>query len=141
MNENLLRDLHELTEVASDGKTVDPEITHLLDRRAWSPSALRRTVKRLRRQQMLHHGPGLSLRLTDTGIQSAREVVRRHRLWETYLISHADVAPGVVDLSADRIEHVLDPDLIRQLEATLADQAGKELPRSPHELVAEKGVP
>ena len=141
MNENLLRDLHEWTEMASDSNAVGPEITQLLDRRAWSPSALRRTVKRLRRQQMLHHGPGPSLRLTVAGSQSAREVVRRHRLWETYLITHADVAPGVVDLSADRIEHVLDPDLIRQLEATLADQTGRELPRSPHELVAEKGVP
>ena len=141
MNENLLRDLHEWKEMTSDGNAVGPEITQLLARRAWSPRTLRRTVKRLRRQQMLHQGSALGLRLTEIGRDAAREVVRRHRLWETYLITHADVAPGVVDLSADRIEHVLDPDLIRQLEVTLANQAGRELPRSPHELVAEKGVP
>jgi manganese/zinc/iron transport system permease protein len=83
---------------------------------------------------MLDLAPGSRLRLTDTGRKAAQEVVRRHRLWETYLITHADVAAGVVDLSADRIEHVLDPDLIRQLEAALADQADRELPRSPHDL-------
>jgi hypothetical protein len=36
------------------------------------------------------------------GRDKARQVVRKHRLWETYLITHADVAPGQVDLGADR---------------------------------------
>jgi hypothetical protein len=85
--------------------------------------------------------PNQRFRLTDGGREAAREVVRRHRLWETYLITHADVAPGVVDLSADRIEHVLEPELIRQLEVTLAETTEKTLPPSPHALNVVKGVP
>lgn len=135
MDENLLRDLHEWNE--SSDSTHHPDANHLLTRRAWSPNALHRTLKRLRRKRMLEPAHGQVLRLTDAGREAAREVVRRHRLWETYLITHADVAPGVVDLSADRIEHVLDPDLIRQLEAVLADQAGRDLPPSPHDLPVE----
>jgi manganese/zinc/iron transport system permease protein len=141
MDENLLRDLHEWSEAANTSQADGPEATQLMTRRAWSPTALARTAKRLRRQRMLTEAPGPAICLTDTGKAAAREVVRRHRLWETYLITHADVAPGMVDLSADRIEHVLDPDLIRRLEATVADQASKELPRSPHQLVGEKGGP
>lgn len=140
-DENLLRDLHEWSETASNGDINGPSRRQLMTRRAWSPSALRHTVSRLRRQRLLRLDAGQTIRLTGPGRKAAQEVVRRHRLWETYLITHADVAPGMVDLSADRIEHVLEPDLIRQLEATLADAAQKPLPPSPHALNVVKGVP
>jgi manganese/zinc/iron transport system permease protein len=141
MDENLLRDLHEWQEAKSSPRGEDPTIEQLLLRRAWSPAALRYTLKRLFRQGLISYESGRVVALTETGREAAREVVRRHRLWETYLITHADVAPGMVDLSADRIEHVLEPDLIRQLEAALIEPDDKALPRSPHALVVEKGVP
>jgi manganese/zinc/iron transport system permease protein len=105
------------------------------------PAALRHTKARLTRRGQIQAGQGSSVRLTDAGRQAAREVVRRHRLWETYLITHADVAAGMVDLSADRIEHVLEPDLIRQLEAKLSADLETDLPASPHALAAGKGRP
>jgi manganese/zinc/iron transport system permease protein len=145
MDENLLRDLFEWQESVANAGQNAPEPRHLLARRAWSPVALQRTVSRLRRRGMLRRNVDQRLQLTEAGRLAARDVVRRHRLWETYLITHADVAPGVVDLSADRIEHVLDPDLIRRLELKLADQTNKEIPGSPHDLTiqpaAAKGAP
>jgi len=140
MDENLLRDLHEWSETESTGDVNGPAPHQLMTRRAWSPSALRHTIRRLKRKQLLRLDSGQTIRLTDPGRKAAQGVVRRHRLWETYLITHADVAPGMVDLSADRIEHVLEPDLIERLEATLADTTEKTLPRSPHSLVVEKGA-
>ncbi len=139
MDENLLRDLHEWAEAAA-GAGEGPRVDTLLRRRAWVPAALRRTIARLSRQGKLRTGAGSSIHLTDAGRQAAREVVRRHRLWETYLITHADVAAGMVDLSADRIEHVLEPELIRQLEAKLSDEVATDLPASPHTLAGEKGT-
>jgi manganese/zinc/iron transport system permease protein len=109
-------------------------------RRAWSPAPLRQTVKRLKGQALVRMEPADRIVLTASGKQAAMEVVRRHRLWETYLITHADVAPAVVDLNADRIEHVLAPDLIRQLEKKLSDRVESDLPPSPHTLSTEKGT-
>jgi manganese/zinc/iron transport system permease protein len=77
--------------------------------------------------------------LTGQGRLTAGEVVRKHRLWEAYLISHADVATGMVDLSADRIEHILDKEIIDQLEALFPEIRPQEIPRSPHTLVAAGG--
>jgi manganese/zinc/iron transport system permease protein len=134
MSENLLRDLHEWSETATNGEQAGPDENALMIRRAWSPVALGRTLGRLTRQGMVRQGPGSIIHLTDAGRQAAWEVVRRHRLWETYLITHADVAPGMVDLSADRIEHILEPELIRQLEVALNDTQKPALPRSPHAL-------
>jgi manganese/zinc/iron transport system permease protein len=139
MDENLLRDLHEWSETT--GNAIGPQIKQLRSRRAWLPAALRNTISRLTRQRMINKNAGGIVCLTESGKHAAREVVRRHRLWETYLITHADVAPGMVDLSADRIEHVLEPDLIRQLEASLADKTQNDLLRSPHAITVKKGTP
>jgi manganese/zinc/iron transport system permease protein len=138
MEENLLRDLYEWSESLADGHAPGIELQTLINRRSWSRPTLTRAVRRLRRQQKIERTPGNRIHLSETGHLAALEVVRRHRLWETYLITHADVAPGMVDLSADRIEHVLGPDLIRQLEEKLEEQTREDLMRSPHSLSFKK---
>jgi manganese/zinc/iron transport system permease protein len=132
MEENLLRDLYEWSE-AGQGR-IDIAIEELNRHRSWSLSALNKTIRRLHRQQKIQLSSDNRVNLSESGRLAALEVVRRHRLWETYLITHADVAPGMVDLSADRIEHVLEPELIRQLEASLEEKTKKEALRSPHTL-------
>lgn len=140
MNENLLRDLHEWSETTSGRNGDGALIQDLLRRRAWAAVSLKNTIRRLTRQRMIRQEDQGAILLTAAGKEAAREVVRRHRLWETYLITHADVAPGMVDLSADRIEHVLEPELIRKLEATLDRSEDKTPPPSPHSLTVEKGA-
>jgi manganese/zinc/iron transport system permease protein len=68
--------------------------------------------------------------------------VRSHRLWETFLIENADIAPDHVDRDADQIEHILSPDLLDTLEDQLR-QAGRwpaglklPVPASPHSITA-----
>jgi manganese/zinc/iron transport system permease protein len=144
LKENLLRDLYEWfesTHVAADESipTTDPHISaptvdDLLSRRSWSRGQLLRTVKRLAASQDLTADARNRLRFTEQGIRAAKNIVRKHRLWEAYLISHADVATGMVDLSADRIEHILDEDIIGQLERLFPNVNPKELPESPHVL-------
>ena len=74
-------------------------------------------------------------RLTHQGARQARRAARNHRLWELYLIHFADLAPSRVDRAADQIEHVLEPELIAQLEALLTqDTAQVQVPVSPHSL-------
>ncbi|MCA9309816.1 MAG: hypothetical protein KDA21_01330, partial [Phycisphaerales bacterium] len=55
------------------------------------------------------------------------------RLWEEYLVRHADVAPSHVDWSADVVEHVLSPEMIRRLEDSVSAR-GEALPPSLHPL-------
>jgi manganese/zinc/iron transport system permease protein len=70
--------------------------------------------------------------LTPSGLTAARRIVRNHRLWELFLIHHADIAPSHVDRDADLVEHVLDAPLMAELEALL--EADTTLPSSPHPL-------
>ena len=59
--------------------------------------------------------------------------MRNHRLWEMYLITHADIAPSHVDRDADQVEHVLGEDLVARLESLLESGASTTIP-SPHRL-------
>jgi len=147
-SENLLRDLYEWFEnvrpadgaAAVEFQRQGPRIADLLARRSWSSRQLLRTVKHLTASRDLTIDAGHRLLFTDQGVQAAKAIVRKHRLWEAYLVAHADVATGMVDLSADRIEHVLDEEIIGQLERLFPSVNPKELPKSPHALASWQGA-
>lgn len=113
----------------------------LLDVRAWRERDLRGRIRSsVRAGLVVDHFDG-TVALTDAGLIEAQRVVRNHRLWETYLITHADVATSQVDHEADRIEHVLGHDLVKQLETIAAeDGAPGRVPSSPHELTPDAGA-
>lgn len=53
---------------------------------------------------------GGSVRLTQGGTTEAKRIVRRHRLWERYLVDQAGLSPDHVHTPAATLEHVaLDP--------------------------------
>jgi len=106
------------------------------EKRTWSDRHLRRLFSSARRQKLLRVGADGKYFLTAAGLAAARQVARNHRLWELYLIAHADVAPSRVDRFADFIEHVLEPDILDELETLLAQEYPHmtRMPASPHEL-------
>lgn len=72
------------------------------------------------------------LHLTDTGRQQATQLVRSHRLWETYLVEYLGLPLDHVHGPATRMEHFIDPALQEQLATQLtkktADPHGREIP-------------
>ncbi len=120
-------------------EAVSPQ--RLLTKRSWTPGQLRRLSASAERAGLLHRRPDGRAQLTAGGLTEARQIIRNHRLWEMYLITYANVAPGHVDRSADRIEHVLDADTILELENRLSEQYEQlRLPPSPH-VIAPSGTP
>ncbi|TWT66321.1 Manganese transport system membrane protein MntB [Posidoniimonas polymericola] len=77
--------------------------------------------------------------LTSKGLAAAARVTRAHRLWEQFLVEHADIAADHVHRSADDIEHVLPAHLVDELERELhyagrlpLAASGVAVPQSPH---------
>jgi manganese/zinc/iron transport system permease protein len=68
-----------------------------------------------------------AVHLTAEGKLEARRVTRNHRLWETYLLRYADVAPQHIHHNADQIEHVIEPNVVNELEELLAGREGAAL--------------
>jgi manganese/zinc/iron transport system permease protein len=106
----------------------------LLARRSWTPSRVRKLLRIAERQELIWRDAQESYRLTPKGAEQARRAARNHRMWELFLIHYADIAPAHVDRDADRIEHVLEPAMIAELES-LMKQKLPRVPESPHELV------
>jgi manganese/zinc/iron transport system permease protein len=138
--EHLLRGIFELCELPADS-TLTPErnpaasIPSLLDLRTWTASQLQRQIRKSVAEGLVWQNADGAIELTGKGRSEAARLVHRHRLWELYLISHADVAASRVDQEADAIEHVLEPELIEQLEELLRrEHRGREIPASPHPL-------
>jgi manganese/zinc/iron transport system permease protein len=59
-------------------------------------------------------------RLTEDGAKRAAHIVRLHRLWEVYLV-HLGQGVEKVHCSAEEMEHILTPELERELTALLKD--------------------
>ncbi|MEW4530135.1 iron chelate uptake ABC transporter family permease subunit [Maioricimonas sp. JC845] len=135
--QHLLRSLYEALEssgeLAWDGQgSVPIPMSTLLDARSWSPRRMKRQLRRLEAKEMCRT-EGAGVRLLPAGRAEAARLVRQHRLWEIFLITHADIAPGKVDRDADAIEHVLDPEIVEKLEQTLAEEGRPAaIPSSPH---------
>ncbi|MCK5923820.1 MAG: hypothetical protein KAG66_22995, partial [Methylococcales bacterium] len=106
-------------------------------KRTWPPQKLARILKIESSFGHLENMGQGYLRLSEEGFGEAARITRNHRLWEVYLVTHADIAPSHVDRDADMVEHVLDADLVSQLEEVLRGQDTRiPLPSSLHEIPA-----
>jgi len=111
------------------------QISELFTHRSWSVRRVRQVIAAAEREGTVRIDSETGWRLTRSGAKIARRAVRNHRLWEMYLISHAEIAPSHVDRDADDIEHVLGAEVIEQLEQLLASRVPAAIvPPSPHPL-------
>ena len=88
-------------------------------RRSWSARGFKRGLRSAEKAGLLTVDDAETFRLTPAGLREAASVTRNHRLWEIYLIEHADVATTHVDRDADAVEHVLGTAMVRKLEQHL----------------------
>lgn len=142
--QHLLRGLYEflearelLDEKHQSDSTYVPFST-LLQMRSWSPAKLKKIIERATQDQLVVTLQEDQLRLTKAGLLEAARLVHEHRLWELYLITYADVAASKVDQDADAIEHVLEPEVIAELESLLVLQSRDKVLQSPHAIEIEQ---
>ncbi len=139
--QHLLRAAFELIEQAQNEVSNEAEElslsnapvsrTDLLAKRTWPASQLDRilrTESAIGHLEMLEGGN--QVQLSESGFGEASRITRNHRLWEIYLVTHADIAPSHVDRDADMVEHILEADLVKRLETELRSR-GAWIP-SPH---------
>lgn len=129
--EHALRAIWESLEHSGSDFCHKSEITA---RGGWANS---NTCQRLHRAGLLTIIQTVSeteIRLSPTGERRAVEVVRRHRLWEHYLLRRADFDEDHVDRGADDLEHLLPLELLDELEKELNTERGS-IPPSPHPII------
>lgn len=115
--ENILKTFYHLGESKQDF-TATRGVESIQARRAIPIQVLYRGLGRLLRGNYLVAAPQ-GWQLTSAGLQEAKQVVKRHRLWELYLSKHLHIPITEVHEKAERIEHVLSERLSKELEELL----------------------
>ena len=145
--QHLLRAVYELIEleygVSDQAVLPNKSISHgaLLAHRTWSVSNLNKWLRLGVREDHIQAFDGKTVSLTESGFGEAARITRNHRLWEIFLITHADIAPSHVDRDADSVEHILSPEMVHELEGILEESIDTQvIPPSPHELMGNESI-
>jgi DtxR family transcriptional regulator, Mn-dependent transcriptional regulator len=91
-------------------------------------------VKRLSEKKLVVYKKYQGVKLSDTGKDTAVAVIRKHRLWEVFLVEKLDFAWDEVHEVAEQLEHIKSEKLIKELERFLdypkRDPHGDPIPDS-----------
>lgn len=130
--ENLLKDLYVWGERHGEDWQTPVSWPALMGLRGQTARQLSHVASSLRRRGLLGAtDPGLAL--SPAGVDAAARVVRKHRLWETYLTTSLELAADHVHRDADAMEHALSETALDELDRKLgfpdADPHGQPIPR------------
>jgi DtxR family Mn-dependent transcriptional regulator len=126
-----------------ESRTDEPVSTNALaERLGITPGSVSAMLKRLDELGLITHVPYRGVRLTEDGRRIALEVIRHHRLLESYLAEALGMPWDRVHAEAEVLEHVLSEDLEELIAAKLGhptvDPHGDPIPTADLEL--EEGL-
>lgn len=76
-------------------------------------------LRKLADKQLIHYKKYQGVRLTDEGERLALQVIRRHRLWEVFLVEKLGFGWDAVHAIAEELEHVRSEELVMRLDTYL----------------------
>ncbi len=134
--ENYLKALYHLSVESTDrgGVGTNELAAHLL----LKPATVNDMLKKLRDKGLVNYEKYGKIRLTAAARRQALEVIRRHRLWETFLYEKLEFTWDEVHEVAEQLEHIRSAKLIEKLEKFLDyprfDPHGDAIPNAKGEI-------
>lgn len=78
-------------------------------------------LRKLADKQLIHYKKYQGVRLTDEGERLALQVIRRHRLWEVFLVEKLGFGWDAVHAIAEELEHIRSEELVERLDMYLGN--------------------
>jgi DtxR family Mn-dependent transcriptional regulator len=122
--QDYLKHIYDLSVNGAPASTTD-----LAARLGISAASVTGMIQRLAKAKpaLVHYHKHHGATLTDVGNRAALEVIRHHRLLETYLVQALGYSWDQVHEEAERLEHVISENMEARIAAALGDPA-----RDPH---------
>lgn len=115
--ENYLKALFHLSQIDTKWKPVGTnELAHQLD---LTPASVNNMLKKLKLKKFISYEKYGKITLTPLGKKSAALIVRKHRLWETFLFQKLEFTWDEVHEVAEELEHIQSDKLISKLDKFL----------------------
>lgn len=126
--ENYLKTIYHL----SAGQDAEVSTNALAEQTQTRAASVTDMLKKLADKNLIHYKKYQGVRLTDEGERVALKVIRKHRLWEVFLVEKLGFGWDEVHLIAEQLEHVDSTELVEKLDAYLnfpkADPHGDPIP-------------
>ncbi|AZJ34230.1 metal-dependent transcriptional regulator [Tenacibaculum singaporense] len=113
--ENYIKTMYHLAADYKKGISTNA-IAKRLDTKASSVTDM---VKKLSEKNVVSYKKYQGVTLTDFGKKIAANIVRKHRLWEVFLVKKLNFSWDEVHEVAEQLEHIKSPKLINELDAFL----------------------
>jgi len=84
-----------------------------------TPASVTDMLKKLSDKGLAEHQPYKGVVLTPEGLSIALQIIRKHRLWETFLVEKLKFTWDEVHETAEQLEHIDSPNLISKLDEFL----------------------
>lgn len=84
-----------------------------------SAASVSEMISKLEKNGFVKHSPYQGVQLTDSGLTQASSLVRKHRLWEVFLVNHLGYNWNDVHEEAEVLEHVTSTNLSDRLDLFL----------------------
>ncbi|MCU0345618.1 MAG: metal-dependent transcriptional regulator [Saprospiraceae bacterium] len=138
--ENYLKAIFKITE--KEGKSASTNaIAAVMNTSAASVTDM---LKRLAGKHLLHYEKHRGVALSERGNELATNLVRKHRLWEVFLVKMLDFSWDQVHDIAEQLEHVQSEELVERLDAYLErpqfDPHGDPIPNAEGKMATRKQV-
>lgn len=114
--ENYLKAIYHLEFLSSKGISTNA-IAQQLETKASSVTDM---IKKLSDKKVVIYKKYKGVTLTELGKKTAANIVRKHRLWEVFLVEKLNFSWDEVHDVAEQLEHIKSPKLINQLDAFLS---------------------
>ena len=132
--ENYLKTIFHLSQGEEDGISTNA-IAARIETKASSVTDM---IKKLNEKKLVTYQKYQGVRLTSEGLLAAKMIVRKHRLWEVFLVDKLGFSWDEVHDVAEELEHIKSEKLINKLEAYLGfpteDPHGDPIPNAKGEI-------
>jgi DtxR family Mn-dependent transcriptional regulator len=115
--ENYLKTIYHLT-IISDSEISTNAIAEKMETKASSVTDM---LKKLAEKDLVNYKKYQGVSLTEKGKLSAKMIVRKHRLWEVFLVEKLDFSWDEVHDIAEQLEHIKSEKLINKLDDFLGN--------------------
>jgi DtxR family transcriptional regulator, Mn-dependent transcriptional regulator len=113
--ENYLKAIYHLESVSKGGINTNAIAKSL----ATKASSVSDMIKKLSDKEVVLYKKYKGVTLTELGKKTAANIVRKHRLWEVFLVKKLNFSWDEVHDVAEQLEHIKSKKLINQLDALL----------------------
>ena len=113
--ENYIKVIYHLSHVSPKGVNTNA-IAGMLETKASSVTDM---LKKLSEKELVSYQKYQGVTLTEKGFLSAKMIVRKHRLWEVFLVDKLNFSWDEVHEIAEELEHIKSEVLINKLDAFL----------------------